>query len=79
MADDRNGAPRPRRGPTLRGVLANRHALSATCQSCWHQNTNLDPRALAAAYGEDMLLEEIAKRMVCKCGAKKCALSVRVP
>ena len=54
----------PRRGPTLRGVLAKRHALTATCLSCWHQSVGVYPAVLAAAHGEGTPLEEIAKRML---------------
>ena len=56
---------------------AAQHPLIATCLSCWHERRDLDTTALAAIWGSDVSIDDVAKRMRCKCGARNCVLGVR--
>jgi hypothetical protein len=61
---------------TLGEAAAGRYPLFATCLACWHER-RFDAETLAAVKGTNTQLDDVAKRLRCRCGARNSVLGVR--
>ncbi len=68
--------PPGRTSLTLGEAAGGGHPLIATCLACWHER-RFDAAALAAAHGNATSIDDVAKRLRCRCGARRCVLGVR--
>lgn len=62
--------------PSLAEIGRVGNLIIATCLSCWHQSV-LEPRLLASACGAELTLEQLRKRLRCRCGSRRCHAGVR--
>ena len=69
--------PRGRTSLSLGEADAGQYELIATCLSCWRERRFPDTTVLAARWGNDASIDDVARRMRCRCGARNCVLGVR--